>query len=58
MTEHITLELTSTVLAQAPPPRSTSGGSVAVRSYTVEWVIVGVFVAAALYAVCRPSRRS
>jgi len=28
------------------------------RSYTVEWLIVGVLFAGALYAVCKSSRRT
>ena len=28
------------------------------RSYTVEWLIVGALFAAALYAVCKSSRRT
>ena len=45
------------VLAQvpaAPPPNIVTTG----RSLVVEWVIVAVMVALALFAVCRSSRRN
>ncbi len=54
-----TFLLLSVTLAQAqgatpPPPNVVTSG----RSLILEWVIVGVMIALALFAVCRSSRRN
>ena len=56
----ILLTLSSPLLAQvaAPAPNSLPTQTVITRSLTLEYIIVVVMIGAALFAVCRSSRRN
>ena len=51
------LALSSPLLAQAPAP-APAPAPVVTRSLTLEYIIVVVMIGAALFAVCRSSRRN
>ena len=51
--------LETSLVAQAPPPTPAPAPAPAVtRSLTLEYIIVVVMIGAALFAVCRSSRRN